>query len=139
VAVVSNNSAQAHSYLDRHGLAALVQHAQGRDSDDPHRMKPNPYSVSQALAALHASAVDAVLIGDSVTDIDAARAVDVRVIAYANKPDKTERLAGADAATSDMHVLARAALSAAALARINGEQAQQAQSGAVSVCGIDIS
>lgn len=128
VAVVSNNSSEAvRAYLDRHGLGIFVQHVQGRDPDDPHRMKPNPYSVSQALAALGVPASDALLIGDSVTDIDAARAAGVRIIAYANKPGKAERLAPADALTSDVQSVARAAAQLPeTLARSEDEQTQPA-------------
>ena len=83
VAIVSDNCSDAiRAYLDRNGLSELVEHVQGRD---PHRMTPNPYPIEQALRILGVDRTDAVLIGDSEADLDAARAAGVRVIAYANK------------------------------------------------------
>jgi len=109
VAVVSNNSAEAiHAYLRRRGLAPLVAHVQGRDTHDPDLMKPNPYPLREALTALDAKPDGAVLIGDSLTDLQAARAAGVRAIAYANKPHKLTRLARADALTTSMRSLAEA-------------------------------
>lgn len=109
VAIVSNNSAEAiQAYLKLHDLAALVAHVQGRDPRDPHLMKPNPHPLCEALAALGAEAAGAVLIGDSLTDIEAARAAGTRVIAYANRPRKTTELTDADALVSSMQTLAPA-------------------------------
>jgi beta-phosphoglucomutase-like phosphatase (HAD superfamily) len=109
VAVVSNNSAEAiHAYLRRHGLVPLVAHVQGRDTHDPDLMKPNPYPLGEALTALDAEPEGAVLIGDSLTDLRAARAAGVRVIAFANKPHKRIQLARADALTTNMWTLAEA-------------------------------
>lgn len=42
------------------------------------------------------------LVGDSTTDVEAAHAICAATIAYANKPGKTERLAGADAVITSM-------------------------------------
>lgn len=109
VAVVSNNSAEAiHAYLRRHGLVPLVAHVQGRDTHDPDLMKPNPSPLRVALTALDAEPDGAVLIGDSLTDLQAARAAGVRVIGYANKPHKLTLLAHADALTTSMRTLAEA-------------------------------
>jgi phosphoglycolate phosphatase len=49
-------------------------------------------------------------VGDSVTDIEAARAAGVRSIGYANKPGKFGQLtaAGADAVVTEMAALAAA-------------------------------
>jgi phosphoglycolate phosphatase len=107
VAIVSNNSAEAvTTYLRLHNLTPLVTHVQGRDARHPGLMKPNPYSLHQALTALDAKPGGAVLIGDSLTDLDAARAAGVRVIAYANTPSKLTALAHADAVTTSMQTLA---------------------------------
>jgi phosphoglycolate phosphatase len=50
------------------------------------------------------------MVGDSTTDVHAARAAGVRAIGYANKPGKRERLAraGADAIVTDMASLVSA-------------------------------
>jgi HAD superfamily hydrolase (TIGR01509 family) len=109
VAIVSNNSADAiHAYLTLHGLSALVAHIQGRDAHNPSLMKPNPRPLLAALTALDAKPDDAVLIGDSLADVQAARAAAVRVIAYANRPRKTAELADADALTTSIQALADA-------------------------------
>jgi HAD superfamily hydrolase (TIGR01509 family) len=108
VAIVSNNSAEAvAAYLERHDLTELVDHVQGRDPVDLHRMKPDPAPLRAALAALDASPQSAALIGDSLSDIEASRAAGVHAIAYANKPTKTERLAAADTVITDMNQLAQ--------------------------------
>ena len=107
VAIVSNNSGDAiHAYLDRHDLAQLVQHIQGRDPGDPHRMKPDPYPITQALKALDAQPDEAVLIGDSEADLHAAHTAGVKVIAYANKAGKADRFAPADATIDNIYMLA---------------------------------
>lgn len=109
VAIVSNNGAEAiHAYLHRHGLTAFVAHVQGRDPHDPALMKPRPYPLRETLTVLDAQPDTAVLIGDSLTDLHAARAAGIRVIAYANKPHKHTQLAGADAVTTSMRALAEA-------------------------------
>jgi phosphoglycolate phosphatase len=107
LAIVSNNSTPAiEAYLTKHGLSAGVRHVVGRDPSDPRRMKPDPFLLAQASAALNADPETTVLIGDSTTDIQAARAHGVQVIGYANKPGKERTLAHADALTTDMADLA---------------------------------
>jgi HAD superfamily hydrolase (TIGR01509 family) len=111
VAIVSNNSAPAiRAFLTLHDLAHLVHHVQGRDDTDPHLMKPDPFLITEAINALDGIPEAAALIGDSTTDIDAARAAGIRVIGYINKPAKHQTLSHADAVTTDMGELARAAV-----------------------------
>lgn len=71
-------------------------------------MKPDPELLHQALRALRTDPASSVLVGDSTTDVDAARAASVRTIGYANKPDKDTRLraAGVDAVADSMSDLA---------------------------------
>jgi phosphoglycolate phosphatase len=112
VAVVSNNAATAvQSYLDARGIQVDVLVA--RTSTDPRLLKPDPYLVSTSMQALHADADKCALVGDSLSDIEAARRVGVISIGYANKPRKYETLAGAgagaDAVIDDMRTLADAA------------------------------
>jgi phosphoglycolate phosphatase len=111
VVMASNNNAAAiAAYLDQHQLHHLVAHIEGRNPDDPRRMKPNPWVVRRALAQFAPPPGMAVLVGDAVTDVEAAHAVGVAVVGYANKPPKAGRLhdAGADAIATDMHQLADA-------------------------------
>lgn len=98
VAVVSNNSPQAvREYLRIHRLGGYVSAISARPSGNPLLMKPNPYLLKQALSELKVPAAQAVFVGDSVTDIEAANAADVAAIGYANKPGKAERLTAAGA------------------------------------------
>jgi phosphoglycolate phosphatase len=109
VAVVSNNSAECvRAFLDRHGLAYLVSDVIGRPGRHPELMKPAPYSVAKAVTALATPAGRCLLVGDSVTDIQAARAAGTMAVGYANKPGKAAALstAGADAVVSGMQALA---------------------------------
>ncbi|WP_431901270.1 HAD family hydrolase [Micromonospora chalcea] len=109
VAVVSNNSAGAVSaYLAAHRLAAYVSPVVGRAYADPSRMKPNPEPILQAARAVGEPLSRCVLVGDSLSDIEGARAAGVRVIGYANRPGKAETFwaAGADVVITSMSELA---------------------------------
>lgn len=108
VAIVSNNAADAiNLYLRRHDLASAIDYVAARRTADPALMKPNPHYVREALDALAVAAQSCTLVGDSVTDMDAARGAGVRAIGYANKPGKAEGLldAGADAIITSMTAL----------------------------------
>ncbi|MBM2616806.1 HAD family hydrolase [Actinoplanes sp. LDG1-06] len=101
VAVVSNNSATAiEVYLAKHRLDGYVEVIVGRPYAEPSRMKPDPFPLRAALQRLGAEPTAGTMVGDSVTDIEAARAAGVRVVGYANRPGKT--LATADVVISSM-------------------------------------
>jgi phosphoglycolate phosphatase-like HAD superfamily hydrolase len=51
-------------------------------SDDAERSKPDPDIVQAALARAQASASEAVMIGDTPYDVEAARRAGVRIIAF---------------------------------------------------------
>ncbi|MFH9658220.1 HAD family hydrolase [Streptomyces sp. NPDC017248] len=111
VAVVTNNSPECVlSFLDRHGLTHLVDAVVGRVRHRPDLMKPNPDAVIRAAKGLDVPPTACVLIGDSVTDIQAAHAAGGTAIGYANKPRKIEAFAEvrADAITEDMGAIAQA-------------------------------
>jgi HAD superfamily hydrolase (TIGR01509 family) len=96
--VVSNNSDRAvRAYLSRHALDGPISAVIARTSPDPDLLKPCPYFLRQAIAASDAEPADCTLVGDQITDIDAARQAGTRSIGYANKPGKAESLAEADA------------------------------------------
>lgn len=96
VAAVSNNSEDAVlAYAGLHGLALST--IVGRTSEDPSLLKPHPHLVFRALSALSARAGDALLVGDSVSDIVAGARAGVPTVGFANKPGKRQRLAEADA------------------------------------------
>ncbi|MEV4758735.1 HAD-IA family hydrolase [Micromonospora sp. NPDC049559] len=109
VAVVSNNSAGAvAAYLAAHRLAEYVSVMIGRAYADPDRMKPNPEPILRAVQDLNESPGRCVLVGDSLSDIEGARAAGVPVIGYANRPTKVEalRAAGADVVITSMEAIA---------------------------------
>jgi phosphoglycolate phosphatase len=97
-AVVSNNSSESIArFCARKDFARIPCVIVGRPKNEPHLMKPNPYALRRSLELLSLEADDAVFIGDSVSDIQAGRAVGMSTIGYANKPAKRELLAAATA------------------------------------------
>ncbi|MFC4146817.1 HAD family hydrolase [Micromonospora mangrovi] len=109
VAVVSNNSADAvTAYLKKHRLAAYISPIVGRPYAEPTRMKPNPEPVLNAVRALSAAPGQCVLIGDSLSDIEAGQAAGVQVIGYANRAAKVAafRAAGATQVITGMDIVA---------------------------------
>jgi HAD superfamily hydrolase (TIGR01549 family) len=90
VGVVSNNSSAAvREFLQGVELVSTVP-VVGRSYGDPGRMKPHPWSLETALRLFKVSGSEVVFVGDSITDIQAADAVGILSIAYANKMGKRE-------------------------------------------------
>jgi HAD superfamily hydrolase (TIGR01509 family) len=115
VAVVSNNSTECvREFLGRHDLGHLVHEVVGRAAYRPELMKPAPHSLWLAADRLSTSPACCTLIGDSVTDIEAARAAGAMSVGFANKPGKDLTLcaAGADVVVTEMAVVAEALASA---------------------------
>jgi phosphoglycolate phosphatase len=105
VVIVSNNDAFAiHNYLQRHDLTAYVRDVIGRPFMRPDLMKPHPHTVERALQITESGAANTVLIGDSVSDIEVAKAAGVRSIGFAKTRQRGTELreAGADAVTASM-------------------------------------
>lgn len=93
VTIVSNNSEQAvRRYLEQRDLAGLVKGVSARTFADPGSLKPNPFLLQQAINSAGLDRDECVMLGDSVSDIEAARSVGTDAIAYANKPGKQLRL-----------------------------------------------
>ncbi|MCI2416312.1 HAD-IIIA family hydrolase [Saccharopolyspora sp. K220] len=110
VVVVSNNSEDAiAAYLNTRGLAKLVVGISARTSPDIQKLKPHPYLLQQAMDLVGASPKHSVMIGDSVTDIEAAHRANVSTIAYANKPGKRTKFerCGASVIIDHMNDLVR--------------------------------
>ena len=112
VAIVSNNSSAAiTAYLAAHDID--IDAVMGRTSPDPGLLKPSPHLVAEAMRALDADPdPDAnVLVGDSVSDVIAAREAGIRSIGYANAAGKRRALsdAGATIVVDDMATLSEAA------------------------------
>jgi phosphoglycolate phosphatase len=98
VTVVSNNSPRAvRAYLAQHGLDDRIPLVIARTSHNPGLLKPDPYLINQAVAALAAEPGECTLVGDSTTDVEAAHLASVHAIGYANRPGMRERLAQAGA------------------------------------------
>jgi HAD superfamily hydrolase (TIGR01662 family) len=93
VAVVSNNSARAvNAYLERHGLIDGIALVVARTSHDPAELKPSPHLLEIAVQKLAADPAATALVGDSLTDIEAAHRAGIASIGYANKPGKQEAM-----------------------------------------------
>lgn len=108
VAIVSNNSEGAISaYLKVHHLGPYVSSVAGRPYAAPHRMKPSPESILRTCAALGIPPTSCVFVGDSVTDVEAARLAGVKFIGYAKRADKMPALvsAGAGVVVESMGVI----------------------------------
>jgi phosphoglycolate phosphatase len=87
VAIVSNNSTGAiTTYLDLYDLRTSIDVVSARTSPNTALLKPSPHLLRQATTRLDATPDECVFIGDSVSDIEAARVAGVRFIGYANKP-----------------------------------------------------
>ncbi|MFE4697413.1 HAD family hydrolase [Streptomyces sp. NPDC056738] len=111
VVIVSNNSVECvREFLMRHNLTSLVQDIVGRPTYEPDRMKPSPYTLRIAASRLGVSLEGCTLVGDSVTDIEAAISAGSMSIGYANRAGKSISLAeaGADAVIGSMDLLADA-------------------------------
>jgi HAD superfamily hydrolase (TIGR01509 family) len=79
--VTSNSSVTVRRWLEKNRVREAVQIIVGRDSGLG--LKPSPATVRRALELLEAQAEDAIFIGDSVADLEAARAAGVRFCAIA--------------------------------------------------------
>lgn len=107
--VVSNNSPDAvRIFLERYSLMKLVDEVFGRSPVSPELMKPHPYLLELALKGLSRAPEECLMVGDSDTDIEVAKAVGVPVVGYANKSGKARRFLslGSDVVTEDMAELA---------------------------------
>ncbi|MFJ3304434.1 HAD family hydrolase [Streptomyces sp. NPDC086549] len=107
LAIVTNNSAEAaRLYLSRAGLLGQFEAIQGRTAD-PGLMKPDPDVLCRALGSLGLGPGDAVMIGDSGTDVQAARNAGSAFIGFGRNERKVRglRQAGASVVVSSYHPL----------------------------------
>jgi phosphoglycolate phosphatase-like HAD superfamily hydrolase len=100
LAVTTNNSARtATAYLRGRGLlGCFAPHIYGR-TDELHQLKPDPHHLNRALGALGAAPEDALMIGDSPSDAQAATHAGVPFLGYARNDEKEKALRAADATT----------------------------------------
>ncbi|MGW0806138.1 HAD family hydrolase [Nonomuraea sp. NPDC002799] len=66
-------------------------------------MKPNPHLLDQALTRIGMEPPSALLVGDSITDVEASKRAGVVAVGYANRPGKVERLGSAEADHRHQH------------------------------------
>lgn len=103
--IVSNNAAEAiTTYLSRFDATSLVRGIVGREALRPDLLKPHPSLVLAALELAQAEPPFAVLIGDSVTDVEVAHRAGMRAVGYGKTPGRCVHLdqAGAEAVTRTM-------------------------------------
>jgi phosphoglycolate phosphatase-like HAD superfamily hydrolase len=93
--VTSNSSRTVMRWLQRQSLGDCVSAIVGRDSMLP--LKPEPGMVFHALRICAVEPSEAVFIGDSLADFEAARAARVAFRGVAAKRDARERLIAAGA------------------------------------------
>lgn len=108
LAVTTNNSPRVvHAYLAERGLTGcFAPHVYGRTAE-LHRLKPDPYCLDRALAALGAAPESALMIGDSPTDLVAAERAGVRFLGYASGERRAKQLraSGADTVLTSLEPL----------------------------------
>jgi len=109
--IVTNNAREAViAYLKRFELVAAVDGIAAREPHLPTLMKPHPASIRRGLAYAGTTPNRAILVGDSVTDVEAASAVAVPCIGLAKDTARADELrsAGAIAVVRSMTEIAQA-------------------------------
>lgn len=87
IAIITNNAAVAvRTFLEANTLPELKIY--GRPSTDLNLMKPNPYLIQQAVKDRGAAPGDAVMVGDSPSDIEAAHRAGTASIGFITRPTK---------------------------------------------------
>lgn len=93
VIVTNNAEGPVQEFLEHRNMFGKFEAVCGRDRREPHRMKPDPSSVRCALRRLGGmNPADAVLVGDQVTDLQAAAAAGVRFLGYSNDDERSGNL-----------------------------------------------
>ncbi len=100
LAIVTNNSPKAvEIYLERMGISALLTgNIFGRSNANVELMKPNPAYLLDAIEYLHVKQEECLMIGDSITDFQAACGAGVSFLGFSNTSLKCAKLlhVGAD-------------------------------------------
>lgn len=100
LAITTNNSPRvARKYLESRGLVAcFAPHVYGR-TQELHHLKPDPHCLNRALNAMGAAPGDALMIGDTPSDLEAAERAGVPFLGYARNERKAKILRDAGAGT----------------------------------------
>lgn len=95
IGIASNNSNIAiEAYLAKWRLTGEVGSIAGRKRPDPILLKPNPHLLIESAASLNVAIDACVFVGDSLTDIEAANRIDMKIVGFANKSRKVEEFRG---------------------------------------------
>ncbi|MBK7721914.1 MAG: HAD family hydrolase [Austwickia sp.] len=98
VCIVTNNApACVTAFLQRWPWGHLVRSVHGREPARPERLKPNPAMLLDALAVTGVPADRAVMVGDSVSDVHAARRAQVASVGITADERRATQLRGAGA------------------------------------------
>lgn len=100
LAITTNNAPRAVSeYLATRGLLdCFAPHIYGR-TRDPELLKPDPYCLNRALSAMGVAPARALMVGDSASDLTAARRAGVPFLGYGHNDRKVKILRDAGAET----------------------------------------
>ncbi|MFI8088267.1 HAD family hydrolase [Streptomyces sp. NPDC086080] len=100
LAIATNNSPRVvREYLASRGLVpCFAPHIYGRTQELNH-LKPDPHCINRALNAIGAAPATALMIGDTPSDLHAARAAGVPFLGYARNDHKNKLLRDAGALT----------------------------------------
>jgi len=95
MAITTNNSPRVVGrYLTSRGLnGCFAPHIYGR-TGDLQLLKPDPHCLNRALRAMGSAPADALMIGDTPSDLEAARRAGVPFLGYARNESKEELLRG---------------------------------------------
>ncbi|MGW1005397.1 HAD family hydrolase [Streptomyces sp. NPDC002520] len=111
LAIATNNSPRVvRAYLEDRGLTTcFAPHIYGR-TQDLHHLEPHPHCLNRALNAMGAAPTAALMIGDTPSDLAAARQAGVPFLGYAHNERKTKLLieAGAEHVVGTLEPLLRA-------------------------------
>lgn len=90
LAVVTNNAeGPVRKFLELHGMSRKFEAVCGRDPREPRCMKPDPSSVRRALECLGRMSPDAaVMVGDQLTDLQAAVSAEVGFLGYSTDHER---------------------------------------------------
>ncbi|MEU6685092.1 HAD family hydrolase [Streptomyces sp. NPDC046832] len=110
LAITTNNSPRVvRKYLAGRGLAdCFAPHIYGR-TQELHHLKPHPHCLNRALNAMGVAPGDALMIGDTPSDREAAEGAGVSFLGYARNERKAKLLkkAGADVVLDSLEPLLR--------------------------------
>lgn len=98
VVIVSNNAAEAIDvYLGRFHIRGMVRGVVGRQPQRPDLMKPHPSLLKAAVELTGYSKQHCLMIGDSVTDVEAARTEGISALGFGKTPRRHNELLSAGA------------------------------------------